>query len=274
MILLTVSAMVILATGYACWRYAWWLPAISYRHPRILMYHMISPALPGAKFRGLRVPPRQFDDQLRYLQAEGWHFVTMRELLANAGQLPEKTVALTFDDGYEDNYTQAFPLLKKYHAKATLYLVVDRHGRDWSTARKAHHSTGELAREPKLSDGQLKEMLDSGLVELGCHTFTHANLLKAGAAARWNEIAASREALRAQFNAPVESFAYPFGLYGPEDVAIARKAGYTNAVTTEEGIEDRLLERPLELRRVKVSGKDSRYSFRLKLRRGRRGVRA
>ena len=64
-----------------------------------------------------------------------------------------------------------------YGAKATLYLVVDRHDRDWSTYKKAHHSGGELMREPKLSDAEVREMIASGVFELGSHTLTHANLV-------------------------------------------------------------------------------------------------
>jgi peptidoglycan/xylan/chitin deacetylase (PgdA/CDA1 family) len=273
-VLAALLILLILAAGYASWRYAWWLPAVSYRHPRILMYHMISPAPAGAKFRGLRVTPDQFERQLRYLRDHGWRFVTMAELMAQTPDLPEKTVALTFDDGYEDNYTQAFPLLKKYQAKATLYLVVDRHHRDWSTYKKAHHDSGELAREPKLSDWQVTEMLASGLVELGAHTLTHANLTAADEASRWREIAESRSVLESRFVTAVESFAYPFGLYGPSDVAAVHKAGYTSAVTVLEGIEARAADRPFELRRVKISGKDSFFAFRLRMRRGRRGVRS
>lgn len=63
------------------------------------------------------------------------------------GQHPEKTVAITFDDGYLDNLENAYPILEKYQAKATIYVVVDRHDRDWSTYKKAHHNSGELARE-------------------------------------------------------------------------------------------------------------------------------
>ena len=83
---------------------------------------------------------------------------------------------LTFDDGFRDNYLAAHPLLVKYGAKATLFLVVDRFDRDWSTAKKAHHDSGELLREEKLRDAELRKMLDSGLWELGAHTLTHALL--------------------------------------------------------------------------------------------------
>lgn len=272
--ILTLAVLLVVA-AYLSWRYAWWLPAQDYQAPRILMYHMISDAPKGAKFRGLRVSPAQFERQLRYLSQHGWHFVTMQELTDQTanGTLQQKTVALTFDDGYQDNVTNALPLLQKYQAKATLYLVVDRHNRDWSTYKKAHHNSGELARELKLTDEQVRDMLASGLVELGGHTFTHANLLTTDDASRQQEIADSRRALEDQFETSVTSFAYPFGLYSEKDVVTSQAAGYHNAVTTVEGIEDQFSQRPFELRRVKISGKDNLLAFKLKMRRGIRGVR-
>ena len=106
-----------------------------------------------------------------------------------SGPLPPKTVVLTFDDGYRDNLLQAHPVLARYDAKATLYLVVDRFDRDWSAAKKAHHNTGELMREEKLSDAEIKDLLDSGLWELGAHTLTHANLLNTPEVDKRREIA-------------------------------------------------------------------------------------
>jgi len=262
----------ILIISYYSYRYAWWAPAISYEHPRILMYHMISKHHNTTTFRGLRVPPDHFEQQLRYLVKNGWTFMTMAELAASKGQHGKKVVVLTFDDGYADNYYEAFPIMQRYGAKGTLYLVVDRHNRDWSTYKKAHHDTGELAKEPKLSDEQVREMLDSGLFELGGHTLTHANLNRLSAEERAREIGKSRHILERRFKTPVKSFAYPFGIYSEADVAAAKAAGYDNAVTTVDGVETCLLARPFELRRVKVSGKDNFLAFKLRLRRGKRGI--
>jgi peptidoglycan/xylan/chitin deacetylase (PgdA/CDA1 family) len=252
-------------------RYAWWRATVHYRHPRILMYHMVQTHRPGAKFNKLRVTPTQFDAQLRWLRDDGWHFALMSDLLGPE-PLPKKTVLLTFDDGYEDNLLNADPILERYGAKATLYLVEDRFDRDWSTSKKAHHDSGELMREPKLSDEQLEQMLASGRWELGGHTRTHANLARLDDVQRETEIAAARESLRARFGAPVESFAYPFGIYSSKDVEAARAAGFTTAVTTVEGISRNPRAEALELSRIKVSGKDSLWVFALRLRTGRRGV--
>lgn len=251
-------------------RYGWWRPAVGLNHPRILMYHMVSEHRPGAKFNKLRVKPEAFEWQIRWLRDNGWHFALMSELAA-PDQLPPKTVFLTFDDGFEDNYRLAHPVLQKYGAKATLYLVVDRFDRDWSTAKKAHHNTGELMREPKLTDGQVSTMLGSGCWELGGHTLTHANLARLDEEQKLAEIRGCREQLESCFGVDVSSFAYPFGIYDQTDVALAEKAGFTSAVTTVEGIDTDLQTRCFELSRVKVSGKDNRLAFRLRMRTGRRG---
>jgi len=251
-------------------RYGWWRPAVGLEHPRILMYHMVSEHRSKAKFNKLRVKPAAFDWQVRWLKENGWHFAVMSEL-EHPDRLPPKTVFLTFDDGFADNYHMAHPVLKKYGAKATLYLVVDRFDRDWSTAKKAHHNTGELMREPKLSDEQVSEMLASGCWELGGHTLTHANLARLDEPQKFAEIKGCHDELARQFDCLVSSFAYPFGIYDEQDVRLARKSGYASAVTTVEGIDTDLKACRHELSRIKISGKDNRLAFRLRMRTGRRG---
>lgn len=258
------------AALYFSVRYAWWRPAVDWQRPRVLMYHMVAPKQAGAKFNALRVEPAMFARQLRWLRDNGFTFVTMADLMA--GPVPAKSVAITFDDGYLDNYTTAFPLLKECGAKATLYLVVDRHDRDWSAYKKSHHASGELKREPKLSDAQVREMVDSGVFELGSHTLTHANLPTLSAEARGREMVCSRAQLQDCFAVRVESFAYPFGLFGDADVEAVRAAGYTNAVTTVDGIDAHPYADPLRIRRVKISGKDNFLSFALRMRGGKRGL--
>ena len=92
--------------------------------PRVLMYHMISPQGTFEKHRGLRVDPTMFERQIAWLASNGWEFVTL-STLTRGGFRGGKQVAITFDDGYEDNALNALPVLQKYGAKATLYLVVD-----------------------------------------------------------------------------------------------------------------------------------------------------
>ena len=252
-------------------KYAWWRPATDYHFPRVLMYHMISEPCRGARFNGLRVSPAQFERQLRWLNAHGWHSVTVSELVQAGSDLPPKSYAITFDDGYADNYLQALPLLQRYNCKATLYLVVDRENRDWSVQRKAHHSGGELMREPKLTDKQVQFMLDSGRIELGSHGLTHANFDRLTNSEVARELQQSRDLLSQQFDVPVTSFAYPFGIFRPEHVPLVEKAGYQSAVTTVEGVESPETRNRFQLRRIKISGKDNALAFSLLMRTGYRG---
>ena len=252
------------------YKYAWWKPALDWKRPRVLMYHMVREHIDGAKFNKLRVKPAEFEKQVAWMNAEGFHFVTMQELQKNWGKHPEKTVAITFDDGYLDNLENAYPILEKYQAKATIYMVVDRHDRDWSTYKKAHHNSGELAREAKLNDEQVQFLANSGLIEIGSHTLTHANLDKLSDAECLAELHDSKVQLEQLTQKPVTSFAYPFGIYSNRDVEIAKQVGYCNAVTTEEGI-DGLNPDFMQLQRIKISGKDSMFAVKLRLKLGKRG---
>ena len=242
---------------------------MDWKRPRVLMYHMVREHIEGAKFNKLRVTPAQFEQQVAWMKVQGFHFVTMRELQQNWGQHPEKTVAITFDDGYLDNLENAYPILEKYQAKATIYVVVDRHDRDWSTYKKVHHNSGELAREPKLNDAQVQFLANSGLVEIGSHTMTHANLDKLDDAECLLELNESKQQLEQLIQQPVTSFAYPFGIYSDRDVYLAQQAGYRNAVTTKEGI-DGLSPDFMQLQRIKISGKDSMFAVKLRIKLGKR----
>lgn len=250
-------------------KYAWWKPSVDWKRPRVLMYHMVREHIDGAKFNKLRVKPTEFEKQVAWMKAEGFHFVTMQELQDNWGQHPEKTVAITFDDGYLDNLENAYPILEKYQAKATIYVVVDRHNRDWSTYKKAHHNSGELAREAKLNDEQVQFLAQSDVVEIASHTLTHANLDKLDDAACLAELVDSKQQLEQLTGKAVNSFAYPFGIYSQRDVALAKQAGYHNAVTTKEGI-DGLNPDFMQLQRIKISGKDSMFAVKLRLKLGKR----
>ncbi|MEM1142062.1 MAG: polysaccharide deacetylase family protein [Pseudomonadota bacterium] len=274
-----IEAFVLLIALFAMWKlYLFFgsrqLTQVPYSHPRILMYHMIRTPIDGATFNKLRVHPEQFEAQIRWLAEDGWYFATMEEIARIIGgsgdSLPDKSVVITFDDGYEDNLMNADPILERHGARATLYLVSDRFDRDWSTSKKAHHDSGELMRERKLSDEQVHQMLKSGRWELGGHTVTHANLEAIDDEQRDIEIRQQRPKLVDQFDTVITSFAYPFGIYGPQDVQVVKSSGYQTAVTTVEGIPRDLAREALELRRVKVSGKDSLATFKRRLAIGRK----
>ncbi len=270
MVLLSIFISIILIY-YSC-KYAWWGKTISYKHPRILMYHMICEHKHNAKFNGLRVTPKHFEKHVAYLAEHQWTFVTMSELIAYKDQLPYKTVAITFDDGYADNYFNALPILKKYNAKATIYLVVDRHNREWSSKRKAHHDNHELMHEPKLQAEHIQELLQSKLIEIGSHTMTHDNLKNLSEAQKLYEIFESKKILEDQFAITCNSFCYPFGIYEDIDKIIVQQVGYTNATTTQKGIDNLSTANSYELKRITINGKDTFLAFQLKLKRGLKGL--
>ena len=265
-----IITILIIISLYYSYRYAWWRKEINYTNPRILMYHMISDHKKNAKFNGLRVNPKIFEKQICYLKENGWTFYTMSELIREKNNLPLKSIAITFDDGYEDNYTNAFKILKKYNAKATIYIVVDRHNREWSSKRKAKNSNGELKDEPKLTDAQVKKLLESGLIEIGSHTMTHDNLPNLTLEEKKYEIVSSKKNLEQTFKIKCNSFCYPFGLYDKEDIDIVKKASYTNATTTTKGISKDF--NIYELKRVTISGKDNFFAFKIKMKIGQRGI--
>jgi hypothetical protein len=95
------------------WRYAWWRPVVDSRRPRILMYHMVSNFVPGARFNGLRVRPDRFEAQLAWMKARGYTFYTVSRLWDEWNDLPDKAVAITFDDGYADNLVHRFAIVGK-----------------------------------------------------------------------------------------------------------------------------------------------------------------
>lgn len=266
-----VIVVVVIVLGLS-FRYCLFCKPVSYIKPRILMYHMISNHIRDARFNGLRVKPDMFEKQLSHLRKEGWQSLTMRELLEGKDSVPEKTVVITFDDGYEDNFTTALPLLKQYGFKATLYLVVDRHDRDWSVKRKKKNNTGELKREPKLSDEQVKRLAESGVFEIASHTMTHPNLSDLTRSETRVELEKSKLSIEDLIGFECESFCYPFGIKKDLDWKSVSEAGYTNATTTEPGISDLSQENVYLLKRITVSGKDNLYAFRSKLKNGKRGV--
>ena len=229
------------------------------------MYHMISRQKPKMRFNKLRVGPEEFERQIRWLYENGWTFITMSQIHSN---IPRKSVAITFDDGYRDNFLAADKVLQKFNARATLYLVVDRHDRDWSSYKKPHHDEQELMHEPKLLDNDVEQMLSSGRWELGAHSITHANLLTSETETKRNEIHSSRTQLEEIFEVKVSSFAYPFGLFSSADIDVVNTSGFASAVTTEQGITDQVWQERFQLKRIKVSGKDGLRSFQLRMRTG------
>jgi peptidoglycan/xylan/chitin deacetylase (PgdA/CDA1 family) len=170
----------------------------------------------------LTINPRLFEQQIKSLHDAGVQSYFVKDvpaLLKGELVLATKSAVLTFDDGYRDFYTDAFPILKKYQMKSTIFLI-----------------SSFLGRNDFLTLDQVTEMLSSGLIEVGSHTLHHANLKKANLSYATDEIVQSKANLEKLFGIPVESFAYPYGAYDDQAVKLVKEASYSAAVSTVPGV--------------------------------------
>lgn len=189
----------------------------------ILMYHRIDNKLiTGDKYAaGLTVSTANFEAQLNYLKSQGYSTLSFDDLYKSfyAGEtLPPKSVILTFDDGYEDNYQYAFPLLQKYGLKGTFFVATG------FTDTNPFYMTRE----------QIREMSDAGM-NIESHTVSHPDLTKLSHDQLVYELNHSRQALQDIIGKDIFFFAYPFGTYNQAVATETKNVGYLMSVTTKVG---------------------------------------
>lgn len=195
--------------------------SVFYEKTPILMYHYIENPTASTTLPGLYVRPEIFENQLCEIKKLGYRTVFVSEVAASLHQkksAPAKTVSLSFDDGYKDFYTKVFPLLKKYQMKATVYVIVNA-----------------LDKPGYLTKAQVKELANSGLVEIGSHTFNHLDLRTLPTKKAIYEIKLSKAVLEKMIGRAVLTFCYPAGSHTDQDLRIVSEAGYTGAVSTIAG---------------------------------------
>jgi len=224
-----------------------------YMRPRhvvpVLMYHAIGSDGEGS----LYVAPENFCRQMRFLSDNGYSVISLDELVSGIEQekrFPPKTVVITFDDGYEDNYIYAFPVLAKYEIPATIFLItryVD-------------------ARDEYLTWNQVRIMMRDGM-DFGGHTRNGTYLPAIKDKSRlWNEINGSREDIKRNTGVEPGYFCYTMGGFNQTIKDMVKEAGYKGACTTNRGF-DKLNKDVYELNRVKVTNSDTTkpLHFRAKL---------
>lgn len=230
---------------YVLGNYTFWLPFRSNKLPRIVMLHQVTP---HAAASGMNMPPEKFEQLLQLLVSKKSIFCFVSELEQYRDQ--KNVVALSFDDGFMDNYLYAYPLLKKYQAKATIYLATQIEGIE------------------KLKVEQIHDMAQSGLIEFGAHTQHHVNLLKLDDETAYQEMQQSKHDVEALVG-KCPSFAYPFGRFNEKHQEMAREIGFKNAVSTRKKIEPYHPEHPFNIPRVSTHGAMNALQMRIALAKGR-----
>lgn len=205
----------------------------------ILTYHRVVEVRP----RGKWVPyvlRKDFESQLSMLRRRGYQSIDLEELgrwfAGQQGQSmpPRKVIVITFDDGWKDNYTIAFPLLKKYGFKATFFLITEKIG-----------TPGYM------NIDEIREMQHARM-RFGSHTLTHPRLALVTGKEAWNEIYYSKVFLERLLGEEVDTFSYPYGDYDRKIEDMVRRAGYVFACSSEFGDNSREADR-LRLKRILIS---------------------
>lgn len=208
----------------------------------ILMYHYIS-ASPSVQDRiryGLSVPPEMFEAQLRLLSDNGYTTISLRDLyeyLAVGKALPDKPIILTFDDGYLDNYTNAFPILQKYGMVGTFFVLT------------GPADDGESA---YLTWDMITEMSNAGM-DIQLHSREHLDMRNRAFDWLVFQIIGGRQSIEGHTGKPVIFMAYPSGKYDAAVLRFLRGNNFWAAVTTASGVTHTLSE-PLLWNRVRISG--------------------
>lgn len=190
----------------------------------IFVYHSVRPHVSNEdpfqdKFD---ITPELFEKQLSYLNEHDYTTITFDNLVAYFKEhkpLPPKPVILSFDDGWHNQYRYAFPLLKKYHVRATFFIF-----------------TEGIDRPHFMSWDEIKE-LDAAGMAIGGHTQTHPLLIAIqDPAILQSEIAGGKKIIEAHLGKPITIFAYPFGHASPRTIQAVKKAGFIAARTQYRGL--------------------------------------
>jgi len=195
----------------------------AYKVP-ILLYHYVEYVKDKKDTirESLNVTPNIFEEQIKTLIANNYTFMTakeMGEVIDGKKELPGKPVLLTFDDGHWDFDTEVLPILKKYNIKATAYII-----------------TGFIGGSDFMSKGQLQNVIDSGLVDVGAHTVHHVALKGRLYLIAQYEISESKNWLKSNYGVDAVSFAYPNGSFDKQAIDLVKNAGYTTGVSTIPGV--------------------------------------
>lgn len=215
----------------------------------VLYYHSVLPESETPTKNEVIISPEKLKEELKIVQSLGYTTLTMSEVndyITNNKPIPKKSILITFDDGYTDNYVHAFPILKELNMKATIFVI----------------SSG-IDSGYYLSKEQLKEMSNYG-IDIESHTVNHVHLNTLSYDAQLKELKDSKAKIESVTNKPVLSIAYPFGDFNANSEKAAQDAGYSLAFTTHLGLCNRT-DKHVALDRIYISSEYSLETFKDKL---------
>lgn len=201
----------------------------------VLMYHSIE----YEKGNTARLPKEKFKEQMKYLKENNYTTLSLEEaydFFISNKPIPEKAVVLTFDDGYVDNYVEAFPILKELEFKATFFVITDLVDKIPSYMNLV----------------QLKELQASGM-DIESHTVNHEHLNQLSYENQVKTLKESKDFLEKSLNKKIQYFAYPYGEFTEETLTAVKETGYKMAFTTAGRWSDKT-DGILTLDRVFISG--------------------
>ena len=216
----------------------------------ILMYHSI------LNDHNLSVSIKSFEKQMNFMKRIGYETINFNQLKNNNSK---KKFIITFDDGYENIFSNAYPILKKLGFTATCFLIVNKigHYNDWDEGNKNYKKMNLM------NHNQINKLLNAGF-EIGSHTLGHLDLTLLDKKNMIEQIIKSKEKLEKYFNIDINSFAFPYGHYNNKIVGLL-KNNYQFAVTTQSLIFDSSKSRYFEIPRISINSNTSIFKFMLKI---------
>ena len=217
------------------------------RAVRVLTYHAIE-RIPSNSYS---VSAANFEHQMEYLR-RNCNVIPLGDLhdaLAKTKSLPPQSVVITFDDGFRNFHTYAYPVLRKYRLPATCFIITSKIGD---------------SDECFMKWGELEQILRDGLVTVGSHTVSHRPLSSLDASELEREIRESRDVIRDNLGVSVNCLSYPYGTrrdYDDRCIQVLRESGYKLACTSINGV-NTTRAKGLELRRTKIEWGDDLGTFR------------
>lgn len=224
---------------------------------RILMYHRVADV---QEYDQLTVTPARFERQMRHL-ASHERVVSLADGLAalRAGPLRQPLVAVTFDDGYLDNLTQAAPILARYNIPATIFVTTR-----FCDQTLSHPRYGQAAQRLHLNWDEVAQLAAMPGITIGSHTVSHPYLPTLDEAQARHEIVESRRQIEARLGKPADYFCYPSGDLSARERQLVQQAGYAAAVSVAPGANHAGCDL-LQLKRTEMTDRDDAFELELKL---------